>query len=426
MKPLLLISDRKGRIHNHRSLAATGMKGGIILPLHPSELIKLPKGSRLFMMPGRSPVGLDQEHFELIPRSVEHFAVAAFLPPGYTVTYSPGYAEIGHPKPLPLFSYAACASYKGALYAAAARIDPEPRHDAARISLARVKKGIAKLRKLYPANRLIRHLETCALSYGCCGAQNFFLEEYECPLPASPSCNASCAGCISYQSTKAFPPAQPRIRFVPAPEELAEAALHHIRRVADPVVSFGQGCEGEPLLEGEVIERAIRLIRAVTRRGVINMNTNASKPGVIARLAEAGLDSIRVSMNSAREEFYTRYYRPRGYAFRDVLRSIGIMKNKKRFVSLNYLTIPGFTDTPGEYAALRRIIRRYAIDMVQWRNLNYDPLLYFKVLKIRRPDIFIGIRREIDLLKEEFPELMHGYFNPTRRKMGRRQRWTLK
>lgn len=417
MEARLLISDKKGRIYAHPSLIATGMKAGIILPLHPSELIKLPAGSRLFMMPGRSPVGLDTAKFELMPRSKEHFAVGAFLPPGYTTTYSPGYSEIGRPKPLPLFSYAACASYKGALYAAAVQIDRERRHDPTRISLAQVKKGIAQLKKVFPQNRLIPHLEKCALRYSCCGAQNFFLREYECPLPSSTFCNASCAGCISYQPGKAIPATQPRIRFTPSPGELAQIALYHIHHVKDPVVSFGQGCEGEPLMAGDSIEEAIRIIRINTKQGIINMNTNASRPDIIKRLSDAGLDSIRVSMNSAREDCYAGYYRPRGYSFDDVLRSIRIMKKSKRFVSINYLTMPGFTDTVDEYMALRRIIRQCHIDMIQWRNLNYDPLLYFKQLKVKEAETFIGIRHELNLLRKEFPKLMHGYFNPTRKQI---------
>ena len=62
--------------------------------------------------------------------------------------------------------------------------------------------------------------------------------------------------------------------FLPKPEEIAGIALFHIAHVKDPIVSFGQGCEGEPLLAGDVIEKAIRIIRRETARGTINMNTN--------------------------------------------------------------------------------------------------------------------------------------------------------
>ena len=69
---------------------------------------------------------------------------------------------------------------------------------------------------------------------------------------------------------------QDRITFTPSPEEIAEVALAHIQRVENSVVSFGQGCEGDPLLATHVIEPAIRQIRSQTDRGTINMNTNGT------------------------------------------------------------------------------------------------------------------------------------------------------
>ena len=147
----------------------------------------------------------------------------------------------------------------------------------------------------------------------------------------------------------------------------------------------------------------------------ININTNASRPKTIARLFDIGLDSIRVSMNSVRQEYYNRYYRPADYSFQDVLKSIKIAKRKKGFVSINYLVMPGFTDSKDESVALKRFIEAYKIDMIQWRNLNFDPLQYFKVIKCAvHPSDMIGIRQLIASLKKSFPRLKMGYYNPSR------------
>lgn len=413
MFPRLVTSDKKGRIID-RPQAAAGMKGGKAFLLERSELVKVPPGSRFLMLPHRAPIGIEPKTQN--PVIEDGFAVAVFLPPGYTTTYNPAYKEIGSPRSLPLLSYAACALYKGKLHAAALRVDRERRHDSTRIDIAAVKKGVGAFKKIFPKNHLIPHLEKCALNYGCCGAQNFFLGKYEGPLPVSPSCNASCAGCISHQPGD-IPEAQPRIKFTPAPEEVAEVALFHIKNAGNPVVSFGQGCEGEPLMAGPVIEKAIHLIRSATSKGTININTNASIPGLIARLCDAGLDSARVSMNSARRIYYARYYKPSGYSFEDVLRSIKIMKRSGKFVSINYLTMPGFTDTAAEFDALKRLISSYRIDMIQWRNLNFDPLLYFRILKMAPGGKILGIRQEIELLRKRFPKLMMGYFNPARNRI---------
>lgn len=413
--PQLLLSDKRGRVFSHPKLEATGMEAGHLSRLDAKYLIRLPPGSRLFMMPDRAPVGYDRTAGGFESPEDKYFAVGAHLTPGYTSIYSTSYKAISRPKPLPLFSYAAVALYKNEMFAAAVQVDRGRRHDPRFIDMARMRKNIALFRKYFARNRLVRHLERCAISYGCAGAQNFFLSRYECPLPTSPSCNAACAGCISYQKEKICVVSQPRIKFVPSPDEVAEIALFHIRKVKDPIVSFGQGCEGEPLLEADVIERSIKIIRRKTSKGVINMNTNGSSPEILRALFDAGLDSIRVSMNSAQGLYYARYYKPAGYSFADVKKSIEIAKEKGKFVSINYLTMPGFTDIKEEFAAMKIFIKKSRIDMIQWRNLNFDPLVYFKILRLRpERDRLIGVRKVIDTLKETFPNLMMGYFNPSR------------
>jgi len=416
-KARLLISDNKGKIYDFPSLEACGMKGGHFFKLSTDELIKLPYGSEIFMLPERKAVGYDSKKRKIMVLD-KYFAVSAFVSPGYTITYNSAYEEQKNPKILPLFAYGALAFYKGAFYAAALRVDRERRHDLRLMDMKSVIKNAKKINKLYPKNRLMKHLETCALTYGCPTAKNFFLGKYEAPLPASPSCNSACIGCISSQPYKKLSVTQPRIKFVPSAYEIAEVAIHHIKTARDPIVSFGQGCEGEPLLAGNVIIEAVKIIRRHGNKGMINMNTNASRPDIIEKLFDIGLDSIRVSFNSAKAEYYNRYYRPKGYAFNYVLDSIRIAKKKRGFVSINYLTMPGFTDLEYEFGALNKLIKKFKIDMIQWRNLNYDPSAYFRQLQIS-PEVnkMLGIKQIIYELKKRFPRLMHGYFNPSRKRI---------
>jgi len=426
-RPRLLIADKNSRIYD-TPFEAAGMKGGEYFRLDPTGLVKLPEDSELFMLPGRSPVGYDprgEKHVRLdynplVKKNEPCYGVAAFLAPGYTATHSSSYKEKGRTCLLPLFSYTAAAFFKGGFYAAGIRVDRERRQQLKGMDPDLVKKNVRSFRKIFPKNRLVRHLETCALVYGCPAAKNFFLKRYEAPLPTSPGCNSKCIGCISCQPKKGCPVTQPRIKFVPTPEEVAEVALFHIREVKDPVVSFGQGCEGEPLTVSDVLEEAIKLIRRSTAKGIINLNTDASRPDAIRRLFDQGLDSIRVSINSFRESFYTAYYKPQGYRFRDVIASIRNAKKAGGFVSLNYLVMPGFTDSREEMNALLRSLDKVKIDMIQWRNLNYDPIAYFRKLgiKVKRSHM-IGIDTLIRKVDEEYPVVMKGYFNPSKRRMQR-------
>lgn len=418
----LVVANKRAEMYPVPYLRPAGMKAGVFYRLLKKDLIELPYGSEPFIMPDRPAVGYSPESkgFRVVahnPFSLKEepcFAVSAFVSPGYTITYNAAYTQREGLRPLPLFSYAAICLYKGKFYTAAARVDKSLRQDLRLMPESGIREGIKEARRLFPKNRLFRHLERCALCYNCPAAKNLFLKRQEAPLPASPSCNSRCIGCISYQPDNRCSVTQPRIEFVPGPEEISEVALFHIRNVKRPVVSFGQGCEGEPLLAGDVMEKAIRIIRGDTGRGIINLNTNASRPGVLKRLFDAGLDSMRVSINSAQQAYYTKYYRPRGYAFQDVLKSIRTAKKMGRFVSLNYLVLPGFTDSKEEFEQFRKLLGKYGIDMVQLRNLNIDPLYYFRELGVW-PDAedLLGIREVIRRLRKEFPLLRLGYFNPS-------------
>lgn len=404
-RPILLVVNTDKKIYDVPDFTACGMAGDRIYILNTKDLIPLPPTSEIFTLPDRNPIGFNTR-YQVLP---EFNAVAAFLPPGYTQLLTPAYKERTKARILPLFSYTPVAWYKNRFFVPAMRIDYRRAHDIRYMDMGKVLHNIKSFKK--SKNRLIKHLETCALTYKCPNAINFFLTRYECPLPVSPICNSRCLGCISFQPYGTCPPTQPRIEFIPTPDEIAEVALIHIKNVKYPVLSFGQGCEGEPLLKADIINEAIKIIRKKTHRGTININTNASIPFALKLLCETGLDSIRVSLNSVREEFYTKYYKPQGYTLRDVIESIHLAKRYKKFVSINYLIMPGFTDEESEFNELVKFLKKTKIDMIQWRNLNYDPHRYFEKLGIKESKKLLGIKTIINILKEKFPNLRYGYFN---------------
>jgi molybdenum cofactor biosynthesis enzyme MoaA len=157
---------------------------------------------------------------------------------------------------------------------------------------------------------------------------------------------------------------------------------------------------------------AIKLIRAKTQKGIINLNTNASKPKAVEAMCLAGLQSMRVSMNSVQEQNYLKYYKPVNYTFADVLESIKIARSNGIWVSVNYFVFPGYTDEEAEVDALRRFIVRYDISMIQWRNFNIDPEWYASVVKPAEQPYYHGVKNLVDSIREAFPNIYHGYFNP--------------
>jgi pyruvate-formate lyase-activating enzyme len=419
-----LVANADGEIFELEGYAALGMAGDTKIPLTLENTCNIPYGSEMMFLPERRPVLFSQGKGRIETLSEnpyvsgqQLFPVTAFNSPGYVISCLAAYVETPEARTLPLFSYGAVGWHRGKFRSAVIRVDRERRQDLRLMKPNAVAAGIGKMRKQMPANRLRSHLEKCALQFGCPAAKNFFLSRYEAPLPTAQQCNARCLGCLSLQNDSDIPHSQDRIGFTPAPEEIAEVALAHIKRVDKSVVSFGQGCEGDPLLTADVIAQAIRLVRSETDRGTINMNTNASLPQALQKVIDAGLDSVRISMNSTRENCYHAYFRPKGYRFSDVLKSIELALASGLFVAVNYLNCPGFTDTPLEIEALRRFLKRYPIHMIQWRNLNFDPLRYFNIMSdVASNGTPIGIENLLGQIRREFPDVKFGYFNPPKEK----------
>ncbi len=415
-----VVSNDQGEIFDLEGYAAVGMAGRSLYPLTIDDSIELPFGSELMRLPDRIPILYDiaSAEFEMMDKNPfqpdeDLFPVAAFNSPGHVIFSVCAYRERRHADILPLFSYGAVGWHGDGFRSAAILVDSEPRQDLRFMKQEDILHGIEFMRNKLPGNRLRKHLEKCALEYGCPAGKNFFLGRFEAPLPTAKACNAACLGCLSLQKDTDIPCSQERIGFTPDPEEIAGVALEHIGQVKNSVVSFGQGCEGDPLLAAGVIEPAIRMIRVRTDQGTINMNTNGGLPEVLKKLLDAGLDSIRISMNSVREEAYQAYFNPRGYVFADVVRSIDLALEKDRHVAINYLNMPGFTDTAGELDTLTAFIEAHPINMIQWRNLNFDPIRYWQAMgQDGREEQVLGMRAIIDTIHDRFPGVRHGYFNP--------------
>ncbi len=410
IQPVLVFADADGNVYDHPDLLMLVRRGRELSLPRPDELIPLPEGSDLYLLPGRHALGLDPETGKA--EAMEERAVAAFVCPSYTLSASTAYLKDASAPKLPLFAYGAIGFAKDKFWVAATQVDKDRRQVFSQVAPERITKGAQDLLKRYPENRLISHLARCALTFCCPAAKNLALGRYEAPLPTARTCNARCYGCISHQPLDSgFPSSQNRIDFTPTPKEIVEIMHLHSKRAKNPVMSFGQGCEGEPLTEAALLTEAIALFRSQGGRGTVNVNTNASLPDTMPGLAKAGLDSIRVSLNSARESVYNSYYRPHGYTFSDVCRTIATAKEHGLFVSLNYLFFPGANDVESELDALVRLVSTTKPDYIQMRNLSLDPELYLGCVG-DPTEPSMGLGNFMKRLKKACPWINYGYFNP--------------
>jgi len=372
-------ADKRGRVFFDERARALA-DGGVTREPRDEELIPLPPGSVVAMLPGRAPLVGDRSR----PRAYGkggYAAVGVLLPSGYTRLLLPAYHATAQAPALPLFGYTFACVVDDELHVAAAKTDEGETWKPRYFEGDELERAIERRRAADPENGVLEQVAVCARDYGCFTAQNVFFERGEAAVPVSPSCNARCIGCISEQERESpIPSPQVRIGRTANVDDVVDVAVHHLAKDPTGIVSFGQGCEGEPLLRYRTLADAIRAIRAQTDAGTLNLNSNGSLPEKLQELIDAGLQAVRISLNSFRPHVYEAYYRPDRYTLDDVFDSIRRASAARLRVSLNLLTFPGVTDEESELEAMEQFLSSVRVEMVQTRTLNIDPAWYRRVV----------------------------------------------
>lgn len=372
------------------------------------ELVPLPEEAQLQFLPGRQAIGLDRKG-RTIP--LDGLAVAARLPIGYTRTLMPAYIrDPQQAEHLPFFGYTAVFAQGDRLVCAAMRTEAKAEWSPDQYHTEDLGDSITALQQRFPDNLILRQLEICAREYGCYNAQNVFYHRWEGAVTVSPACNAQCRGCISLQPDDLPPSPQERFGFKPTLEEILQVGRHHLS-APEAIFSFGQGCEGEPLLQGDLIAEAVGELSQIPGRGTIHLNTNASLPDKVEKIVQAGLDSLRVSLNSVLPHVYEAYYQPKRYKFEAVKRSTMLARQAGVYVSLNLLMVPGWTDAQEEVEALIAFVKECDVNMIQLRTLNIDPDLYAAHVPLPEGPA-LGIPELLRRLRSECPDLTLGNHSP--------------
>ncbi|MBW1862343.1 MAG: radical SAM protein, partial [Deltaproteobacteria bacterium] len=403
---------------DHPYYRMVGFSGHSTVTVGNEDLISMPEFSKLFFIPDCPPIGFNPSskryetisEIEIDGNVTRCNAVAAFLEPGMVRSHLPAVDYRLKSYVLPTWGYTAVGFRDEQYWVSGFRIEYSHRWDPRSYDDRELVPAIKEFQKEHPNGPLVEHLINCATNHHCFAAKNLFLKRWEAPLPVSRGCNADCLGCLSFQGDHACEPSHQRISFRPEKEEIVSLAVGHLNQAPKAIVSFGQGCEGEPLTEYALISESIKEIRAQTHKGTINLNTNGSRPERIGIIAESGLDSIRISLNSARSEFYQAYYLPRDYDFEDVVASISLSREMGLYTMINYLIFPGITDQEEEIEALSHLIQKTGVNFIHLKNLNIDPQHYME----RMPKVdsqAVGMKRMVAMLREEFPHIKLGYFN---------------
>lgn len=407
-----LLGRPNGEVEDVPGLEGLARTGNELRPPRPEELTPVPESAQLQFLPGRQAMGRAPDGQNVL---LDGLAVAVRLPVGYTRTLLPAFErQEGQDEYLPFFGYTAVFAQGDQLLCAAVRTEANSLWDPEEYHQEELGENISTLQETFPDNRILKQLEVCAKEYGCYNAQNIFMHRWEGAVTVSPACNAQCRGCISLQPDELPPSPQERFHFRPSVEEIVELGRHHLSS-EQSMYSFGQGCEGEPLLAGDLIADAVAQLAPMEGRGTLHLNSNASLPDKVAKIVEAGLDSMRVSTNSVLPEVYEAYYQPKRYKFEALRESTNLARAAGVYVSLNLLMMPGWIDVEEEVEALVHFVNECDVNMIQLRTLNIDPDLYARHVPRPKGET-LGIPAFLERLKQSCPNLKLGNHSPRIRK----------
>ena len=145
----LLVSDVEGRIFDHPELLLAGVRGAGPAPIDARRLIALPRGSDLFTLPGRAPIGTRSAHAGAGRgarwEGGEARAVAAFLAPAHTACHHAAWRTRRDAPTLPLYAYTAVGFADDHYWTSAFRSDDDRRQDPWRFSRPRIEAGVARM-----------------------------------------------------------------------------------------------------------------------------------------------------------------------------------------------------------------------------------------------------------------------------------------
>jgi hypothetical protein len=77
---------------------------------------------------------------------------------------------------------------------------------------------------------------------------------------------------------------------------------------------------------------------------------------------------------------------------------------------INYLVFPGITDQEEEIEAMINLLRGTGVNFLHLKNLNIDPDLYIREMPAAGSRA-VGMRRMMEIIQQEVPDMKLGYFN---------------
>ncbi|MCX8083571.1 MAG: hypothetical protein N3C60_01435 [Calditerrivibrio sp.] len=351
--PNLVFSDKNGVVYEHPVLKSVFRTGSYNIVPYELEMIPLPENCKLIAIPDAIPYSYDQMQAKIIEFS-GGFPVSVELPKGYLRTLLPAYKKNTNDNNL-ISSHLTPVGWMDDRFVVPAILIE--------------KKNIINEKNKKKIFSIIQHENI----------YSFLNKQYM--LDYLTNCEI----------------------IVKNHKEL-EATFHFIRTISDLQLSF------VITLKYDLDSKTIEMIKQ-EKNDTITLNLNIktfSMEKFKSSLSEY-IDSISFDVDS----FNPDYLAKKGISFEIFTKLFEFAEKQNLYISVNLLTLPGFTDTVKEYEKTLEFISTFKIDYIKLRELKTNQDIFFAENKIENTEIF-GLKNMLKYIKKKNKRVKMGYFSRTK------------
>ena len=158
-------------------------------------------------------------------------------------------------------------------------------------------------------------------------------------------------------------------------------------------------------------KKTYEVIKSLLNENItINLNITAFSIEKLNAIFDELIDSLSFDVESFNPDFLKK----RSVNFDNLTRSFEFAEKQGVFISVNLLTLPGFTDSTNEVEKTIDFLNTFKIEYLKLRDLKTVPHKFFKENKIESTEI-LGLKNMLKYIKKRCKRVKMGYFSRVKR-----------
>lgn len=154
-------------------------------------------------------------------------------------------------------------------------------------------------------------------------------------------------------------------------------------------------------------DKSYGIIRELTDENItFNLNINSFSLDKLNRSLNEFIDTLSFDIKSCNPDFLTK----ESTNFDVMIKCFEIAEKNNLYISVNLLTLPGFTDSINEYEKTVEFLNAFKIDYLKLRELKTIPHKFFSENKIESSEI-LGLKNMLKYIKKRCKRVKMGYFS---------------